>query len=80
MWSGLVHGGIWLEVLFNKVLILFEEDLNISVGSSWVLEDLIEVSSHLVLLLVESVRVHQFVAVDVLGHEPSEYTPFKNES
>ena len=75
----LVHGGVWLEVLLNEVLILVKSSLDLFVAGI-ILEDLIEVSSHGILLLMEPVEVHSFDGVDMHGHKLAEGTPKEIES
>ena len=60
-----VHSCIRFEVLFDVEFILFKSEFNI-LGICFCSENPVEVSSHTILLIVESVKVSSSNSVDVL--------------
>jgi len=71
-----VHRSIRLEMLFNVQLVLLESDLNIfrvGIGS----HNSVEVLSHAVLLVIETIVVRSPNRVDVLGHQLANHAPRK---
>ena len=77
--STLVHSSIWLEVLLNKVLVLVKGCLDLFL-TCLVLENLVKVSPHGILLLMESVEVHSLDGVNVHGHQLTESTPTNDKA
>ena len=57
------------------MLILVEHSINLVLVGR--IENFIEVSSHLVLLIMESIEVYPFDGVNVHGHQLSESTPIE---
>ena len=69
----LVHGSVGLEVFLNVELVLLKHgvDLQIIVG----VEDLLKISSHTVLLVMEAINVRATNSEDMLSKELSHHTP-----
>ena len=69
----LVHGSIWLEEFLNIELVLFKHGVDFLLVCG--VEDLLKVSSHTVLLIVESVDVWATNGKHMLSKELSHHTP-----
>ena len=69
----LMHGSVGLEVFLNVELVLLKHgvDLLIIVG----VEDLLKISSHTVLLIMEAINVRASNSENMLGKELSHHTP-----
>ena len=76
MLTALVHGGVWLEVLLNELLILLDGELD-KLGISIGCQDLVEITSDTVLLVIEALIVGTTNGEDVGGHQFANGTPGK---
>ena len=72
--STLVHGSVWLEVGLNEILVLVNSGLDFLI-TCLILKYSIEISSHGVLLIMESVEVHSLDGMNVHGHKLTKGAP-----
>ena len=72
--STLVHGSVWLEVGLNEILVLVNSGLDFLI-TCLILKNSIEISSHGVLLIMESVEVHSLDGMNVHGHKLTKGAP-----
>jgi len=71
--AGLVHGSIWLEVALNVELILLKHQVNFLLISG--VEDLLKITAHTVLLIMEAIEVRPSDSEHMLSHQLAEHTP-----
>ena len=64
--STFVHGGIWLEVFLDIVLVFSNHSIDFDLICIWVLKNLIKISSDSILFIVETIKVHTLNRMDVL--------------
>ena len=75
--AGLVHGSIRLEVLLDVQLVFLKKGINFLI-IRWI-EHLIEIATHSVLLIVESVDVRSADSEHVLCKQLAKHTPIYTE-
>ena len=68
-----MHGSIRLEVGFNVAFVLLNHELGFDFIGVWS-EDFVKISTHLVLLIVEAIKVDSTDGKDMLSKKLSNHT------
>ena len=72
-----MHGSIWLEEALNIQFVLLKHGVNFLVVLR--IEDLLKITTHTVLLIVEAINVSSTNCEDVLSQELSHHASKWNE-
>ena len=74
MLSWFMHCSIWLKCLLNIIFIFIKHYIYIFLLCIWIIENLIKVSSYLVLFIMKTVEVYFLYCMNMLRHQFSKNT------